>query len=188
MSTILRETEVNERYRVQRFVGKGGAPLSRREVLAGWAAGGELLDVFAAALRAAPFEAFFWETPVWTPDSLDVPYEHCVLDAPALAAVSPNPEPFREHFGAQPVSTFASLRGDATLVAPTDVTGSYPHFAAFLRTAPADVIAAAFRALAAAVPGRLEPRCWVSTSGLGVHWLHLRVDEHPKYYLHRPYR
>jgi hypothetical protein len=29
---------------------------------------------------------------------------------------------------------------------------------------------------------------WVSTSGLGVSWLHLRFDRRPKYYTHAPYR
>ncbi|HJK90133.1 MAG TPA: hypothetical protein RMH85_01225 [Polyangiaceae bacterium LLY-WYZ-15_(1-7)] len=29
---------------------------------------------------------------------------------------------------------------------------------------------------------------WVSTSGGGVPWLHLRLDSSPKYYRHRPYR
>jgi len=29
---------------------------------------------------------------------------------------------------------------------------------------------------------------WVSTSGLGVAWLHVRVDSKPKYYSHEAYR
>lgn len=29
---------------------------------------------------------------------------------------------------------------------------------------------------------------WVSTSGLGVHWLHLRIDIKPKYYSYQPYK
>jgi hypothetical protein len=29
---------------------------------------------------------------------------------------------------------------------------------------------------------------WLSTSGLGVAWLHVRLDERPKYYTHAPYR
>jgi hypothetical protein len=32
-----------------------------------------------------------------------------------------------------------------------------------------------------------EPR-WLSTSGLGVFWLHVRLDQRPKYYAHTPYR
>lgn len=29
---------------------------------------------------------------------------------------------------------------------------------------------------------------WLSSSGLGVAWLHLRLDSRPKYYNHKPYR
>ena len=35
--------------------------------------------------------------------------------------------------------------------------------------------------------GRMLP-LWVSTSGAGVYWLHLRLDSFPKYYTHAPYR
>jgi hypothetical protein len=28
---------------------------------------------------------------------------------------------------------------------------------------------------------------WLSTAGLGVPWLHLRLDSYPKYYRYRPY-
>jgi hypothetical protein len=28
---------------------------------------------------------------------------------------------------------------------------------------------------------------WLSTSGLGVAWLHIRLDSTPKYYQHQPY-
>jgi hypothetical protein len=29
---------------------------------------------------------------------------------------------------------------------------------------------------------------WLSTNGDGVSWLHVRIDERPKYYTHGPYR
>jgi hypothetical protein len=28
---------------------------------------------------------------------------------------------------------------------------------------------------------------WLSTAGAGVAWLHVRLDDRPKYYSHRPY-
>jgi hypothetical protein len=31
-------------------------------------------------------------------------------------------------------------------------------------------------------------RFWVSTSGLGVPWVHVRLDERPKYFQFGPYR
>ena len=29
---------------------------------------------------------------------------------------------------------------------------------------------------------------WLSTAGAGVSWLHMRLDDRPKYYAHSPYR
>ena len=34
-------------------------------------------------------------------------------------------------------------------------------------------------------PGR---SVWLSTSGLGVYWLHMRLDSYPKYYTHDEYK
>lgn len=46
--------------------------------------------------------------------------------------------------------------------------------------------------VAAAIHARWTERpdapLWVSTSGLGVPWLHVRLDDAPKYYTHRPFR
>ena len=33
-----------------------------------------------------------------------------------------------------------------------------------------------------------EETTWLSTSGLGVYWLHVRLDSYPKYYTYRPYK
>ena len=48
---------------------------------------------------------------------------------------------------------------------------------------------ALWRAVGDALRTRLGSRpTWVSTSGLGVSWLHVRLDRLPKYYTHAPYR
>ena len=45
------------------------------------------------------------------------------------------------------------------------------------------------RTVAAAVRRRVsDPPVWLSTAGMGVSWLHLRLDSQPKYYRHGPYR
>ena len=44
-------------------------------------------------------------------------------------------------------------------------------------------------ALARELLARIDYRTlWLSTSGLGVAWLHLRLDHEPKYYQYAPYR
>lgn len=88
-----------------------------------------------------------------------------VIEAPSLARTA-DPSTFAEYL-ASPINTFKNLGGDTILIAPSP-TGSYPHFAAFLRTAPAGQADELFRAIgnAAAWKGAGPP--WVSTAGMGV--------------------
>ena len=67
---------------------------------------------------------------------------------------------------------------------------SFAHFASFVRDKGASAQADRFlRATGEAVLERVGSRpLWVSTSGAGVYWLHLRLDSHPKYYTYSPYR
>jgi protoheme ferro-lyase len=45
-----------------------------------------------------------------------------------------------------------------------------------------------WRLVAEAVEARLgSAPMWLSTAGLGVHWLHVRLDSRPKYDRHRVY-
>ena len=67
---------------------------------------------------------------------------------------------------------------------------SFAHLASFVRDGGASAQADRFlRATGEAVLERLGTRpLWVSTSGAGVYWLHLRLDSDPKYYTYSPYR
>jgi hypothetical protein len=116
-----------------------------------------------------------------------------VTESTALARARTDPSTFSQAFrdaGAR-VATFANLGGDAILVAPhpTHAPDS-PHLAAFVRSAPEGVIDALWCAVAVAMRDWLATRrrpVWVSTSGLAVPWLHVRLDRAPKYYSYRTY-
>ena len=169
---------------------RGGAPLSVAEVLDAWAAGDEW---YGAALAARASRAFHWEHPAWTPASLDAPYECAVVDSPSLARETADPRDFAAPLAAAggAVATFPNLGHDALLVVPAarSAHDHYGHLASFVRGAPRDQRADLWRAVAAAVRGRLGARpVWLSTAGLGVPWLHVRLDDRPKYYRHAPYR
>ena len=163
------------------------------EVSDAWQSDPAFVARFADALRDTPFDAFFWESPPVTGATRNEPCEHVVIDAPRLAGVRAEPDAFEAHFvKGEPVATFANLGADAMLVAPAPFgdPASGAHLAAYLRAAPTDRIEALFAAVGRAFDARLEDPepVWLSTSGLGVRWLHVRLDDRPKYITHRPYR
>ena len=65
----------------------------------------------------------------------------------------------------------------------------YAHLGAFARGAPSQQQHGFWRMVGAETAARLSDRpLWLSTNGLGVAWLHARLDSWPKYYSYRPYR
>ena len=170
------------------------AALSHAEVAENWRQDAAFNAFFSDLLAAAPFPAFFWETPPVTRVALGRAFECVMVESPALARLTACPAAFSRHFAAAPedeVVAFENLGGDAWLVAPRPLPEAegYPHLAAFLRAAPAAQKAALWRRTGEALERCLSERpLWVSTSGLGVAWLHVRLDSRPKYYVFQPYR
>ena len=136
---------------------------------------------FSRQLAACAYPAFFWEC---RPDRSQA-FECVLVDSPTLAGAPSNPRPFAEKL-THPVNTFHNLGGDSVLVAPS-VSGDFPHLASFLRTAPDAQLQAFWTAVADAVDAWTGP-LYLSSSGLGVYWLHVRLDPRPKYFQHRPFR
>jgi hypothetical protein len=103
----------------------------------------------------------------------------------------PEPEAFAEHFRPDTsVVTFANLGGDAMLVAPCPAAqgGGFAHLASFVATATPGHASDLWQAVGTAMQRRLGASpVWLSTAGLGVAWLHVRLDSRPKYYRHAPY-
>ena len=144
-----------------------------------------------AALRSRPETQVFWETPALTAAALDDPFEFVVTSAPLDRPADPAPFARYLNQSTTPVVTFTNLGGDATLVVPADLDDGTGHnyLLSFLRTAGDSQLHAFWQAAGAAIDARVDDRpLWVSTSGGGVAWLHLRLDDRPKYYVHAPYR
>ncbi len=145
-----------------------------------------------AQLLAVPYDAYFWECCRVSDDA----FECVVLEASARAFTPGNHRAFAEHL-ADPVATFESLGGDAMLIVPYP-RRDYGHLAAFLKTASDAEYHALMEAVGHAIarwvdgsgrPSRApDAMPWVSTAGMGVPWLHVRLDSRPKYYRHAPYR
>lgn len=188
--------EILEAGRTRKFtIWEKGQPLSYGQAVKHWQHEVEFCRFFIDLLAAAPFPAYFWETPPLTTATVEQPFACVLVDSPALAGVQPDPSDFKSHFAAvaaaESIAAFSNLGADAFLIAPCPWAplSAYRHLAAFARLAPAAQQQALWRAVGAAVEQRLASRpLWLSTSGLGVHWLHVRLDTRPKYYTFAPYR
>ncbi len=146
---------------------------------------------YTEQLRVSEFAAYFWEHPPLDNSNLGSNAEFVLVNAPVLDALRPNAVAFRSYFSGDAVVTFRNLGGDAILVAPSpiDTAADYAHLAAFLRTAADGQVHALWQNVARAVTKSLTDKpIWLSTSGLGVAWLHIRLDSTPKYYQHQPYK
>ncbi len=176
-------------------VHRDGSPATYAEVIDGWQKDAGFRAVFVDVLARAPFPGYFWETPPVTRETATRPFEFVMVDGPALALMFPDPDAFARYFEAAgpdaDAAAFDNLGGDAFLVTPTPrhAPSVYPQMAAFSRNAPMDQQHAFWQAVGKAMSGRLADRpVWLSTSGLGVAWLHARLDTRPKYYTFDAYR
>jgi hypothetical protein len=95
------------------------------------------------------------------------------------------------------VCSFANLGRDATLVSPVPLDdlddATYSHLARFVREAPERQVLEFWKKAASTYLDVLKRKdkddgrddevgTWFSTNGMGVAWLHLRIDDRPKYY------
>jgi hypothetical protein len=169
-----------------------GGRAAYRQVIRAWQQDAGFSEVFLELLAAAPFEAYFWETPPVNTATLDRPFEFVLVDAPALTGLRPTPAVYAEHFTDDAtVAAFPNLGADAWLVAPSPrlSDGVCTHLASYSRSAPQAQQRLLWQLVGVTLERHLGNRpLWVSTSGLGAAWLHVRIDTRPKYYTYEAYR
>jgi hypothetical protein len=169
----------------------GNKCLSYAEFLSALAEEATFRELIQEEMRAAPFVAFRWETPPLTATTIDQPFACLLHDSPDLD-VRADPIDFDAYF--QPdmeVVSFENLGADALLIVPCPISKSanYSHIGAFHRSATHSQQHVFWIAVAQAVLKRIGSQpLWLSTAGGGVDWLHMRLDERPKYYRHLPWR
>jgi len=175
-------------------IASAGRVLSFADVIASWADNEDFRAFFIAELAATAQLAFFWEMPPVRRGALERAYEYVTVSSDALARLHADDSAFARQFRSSPESvvSFRNLGGDAMLVVPRrkgDIQ-DYAHIAAFVRAGPSAQIHALMKVLAATVTHTIEQSgdpVWINTSGLGVPWVHVRLDSFPKYYQHEPY-
>jgi hypothetical protein len=178
---------------LQCVVNLGSRPATFADVMRGWQEDVTFRMLFNTFLAGVPFSAFRWETPPVTATTITRPFEFVVLDSPGLARRS-DPQAFAEHFAdAQEagVIEFPNLGGDAIMIVPCPKAAPdvYGHLAAFVRKAPEEQQHGLWQSVGEAMARRVSARpVWLSTAGAGVSWLHVRLDDRPKYYGFQPYR
>jgi hypothetical protein len=154
----------------------------------------EIRSLLTFALRECEEEAFFWECSPWRTEVSREPFlEFVVVPTTAFEGVGADPDAFSAHFDESDIARFDSLGGDARLVAPSPVgrRDANLHLGSFVRNAPSVRIDALWIAVGDEIGAWRRAKrgdLWLSTSGLGVPWLHIRLDSRPKYYTHADYR
>jgi len=169
-------------------------PVSYAKAIERWQSDSAFRAFFSSVLADAPYSAYLWETPPIAQSTSTRAFEFALVDSPQLARSIPDPDAFASHFEAsdpgEGVSVFPNLGGDALLVAPMPQAPliAYSHLAAFVRTGPAEQQHKFWQTVGSTFAARLGARpLWLSTNGLGVAWLHARLDTRPKYYTYEPY-
>ena len=168
-----------------------GDCVSISSVLDLWQDNASFRSYFTSLLVNNSFSAYRWETPPISNANADRPFEFVLLRSEALDRPVDRTA-FEEHFNQDSIVTFSNLGGDAVMVVPCPIgqQPKYGHLASFLRHAPETQIHKLWQSISAAMHQRLaaDQVVWLSTAGMGVAWLHVRLDSRPKYYGYTPYK
>jgi len=158
-----------------------------------WEGNTEFLDFILRLFKESGFNSYVWETPPITSNTIQCNFEFVIISKPESSAY-PDLEAYKEYFDtAGPnngVVTFPNLGHDAHLIVPSPLKEgvNYSGLAEFFSHAPRPQQHALWKVLAREIKLRLsEKNMWVSVAGGGITWLHIRLDEKPKYYRFVPY-
>lgn len=174
---------------------EGESRLSYEDVIRYWRENPEFRDFYFSLLQESPFDAFFWENPPITKSNINQVYEFVLVNSPQLTRASADTSPFAEKFksvsSSESIVAFENLGRDAELIVPCPIAPQsiYAHLGSFIREASETQKHDLFIALANSLKNKINNKpTWVSTSGLGAYWLHIRLDTRPKYYSYQSYR
>ncbi|MGK0388424.1 MAG: hypothetical protein ACI94Y_001153 [Maribacter sp.] len=186
---ILGKNEQGARIRIE----QKNKLLTFREVFNYWQTSTNFIEFYIDSLIALNYDEFFWEHPALKEEYLDKSYEFIVQKSISFSKRNVDENAFSNYINSdKQVAVFDNLGRNAKLIVPTKKIpiDTYKHMGNFIRNAEKIQIIEQFNQLSKAIlsevgAGRL---IWVSTAGLGVIWLHMRLDSRPKYYRTNSYK
>ena len=159
-----------------------------------------VIDLIKKSIVEFPNNEVFFECPPTTYNiAASTPFEYVLIKAPDLRNKEPDSASFQSYFKSKvgsDVIYFPNLSKDAILVVPLPDNSldysKYTHLSAFIRLGKSKQVNAVLKELGMAFEKTLKKdptkKFWLSTSGLGVYWLHFRIDSNPKYYKYDFYK
>lgn len=154
----------------------------------------EFRKFFSSLITSVPFDGLFFETKPMHVNQLDEKLEFVLVNSPSVARIQADKQPFKKHFTNDIVVAFPNLGKDATLVVPCPMANTnekiFGHLVIFLRKASEQQKDDFWRITGEKLEERLSKgkNIWLSTSGLGVYWLHIRICDSPKYYSYSKFK
>jgi|AntRauTorckE5430_2_1112549.scaffolds.fasta_scaffold13335_2 hypothetical protein len=167
--------------------------LTYAQVIELWRTDADFRQFYNQTLATSVFDAYFWENPPINNDTIHQLYEFVLVNSPILSKVQASKKAFSKYFNEHKhgIVCFENLGKDALLIVPSPIIENldFPHLSTLVRNATNSQLHAFWQIIGEQIKGRLsDEKIWVSTSGLGVFWLHIRLDDRPKYYQYRPYK
>lgn len=153
------------------------------------------INMVIEILKNCKFKSYFFETPPVQIKVYDkIPFEFVLVDAVRLNNIKSDKNAFQQNFTNDFTVSFENLSKNALLIVPCprdmDIIHQYAQLATFVREAKIDEIYSLLKLTALKMDEVVKKNkpIWLSTSGLGVYWLHMRIDTFPKYYTYFEYR
>lgn len=189
-----RVEQIEEQHgRVQKYtIHDDRGALSFRQVVNFWIENLDFRSFYLKLLSNSQYASYYWEHPSISSDRFDIDYEFVLVQSDILHTVSVTPQYFEAYYqDAGEVVVFPNLGKDALLIVPSPInkTLHYSHLAQYVRHGNSEQKQALLIQVGTTLLATIsKQRTWLSTSGLGVFYIHVRLDTQPKYYTYLQYR
>lgn len=166
---------------------RGEQYLSFKDVFEMWGNNPKFVEFYKDELIKLDHQAFYWEHPAIKKEFLEKKYECILQRSGPLEHLPCNENHFKDYLHTkEQVADFMNSGKDARLVIPTKKTDKeiYNHIGKFIRLADNEQIIEIFKRVGVKIFEEIDKQklIWLNTAGLGVIWLHIRLDTRPKYY------